>query len=100
MGVIFLNNRKTPWSRRTLGQQLLRMKARDEVSTVATLHGVRHQFASEAVKNGASLKAVSLQLGHADIAITSKMYVHLDGDTDFMREAAELAMPKKTKDKP
>jgi site-specific recombinase XerD len=94
-GVVFLNNRKRPWTKGTLGQKLRRMKSRGEVTTKAGLHGLRHAFGTEAIRNGAPIKAVSLQLGHSTTVITERFYCHLNNDTDFMREAAQFALPKK-----
>ncbi len=91
---IFLNNRGTPWNRRTLGQQLRRMKARHGIKTRATLHGVRHRFAGQAVANGAPIKLIAAQLGHSTCAVTERYYVDLDGQIDAIREAARLGLPK------
>jgi integrase len=41
------------------------------------LHAARHTFASRLIQNGANLKYVSEQLGHASIAITVDTYGHL-----------------------
>ncbi len=91
---VFVNNRGTPWNRRTLGQQLRRMKARGQVRSKATLHGIRHQAGTEAVKNGAPLKHVALQLGHSSTAITERYYVHLDDNAEIMRAAAAKSLGK------
>lgn len=42
-----------------------------------TPHALRHSFASEALRRGVSLPAVSRQLGHANPAITARVYAHL-----------------------
>jgi integrase/recombinase XerD len=39
-------------------------------------HTLRHTFATHAIKNGKSVKAVSVYLGHSTTAITQDMYVH------------------------
>jgi len=91
---VFTNNRGTCWTRRTLGQQLRRIKDRYGIATAATLHGIRHQFGTEAVRRGASLKMVSLQLGHSSVLVTEKYYLHLDKDIEAIRAAAEEAAPR------
>lgn len=94
-GHVFLNNRNTPWTRRSLGQQLRRMKVRGEISTNASLHGLRHAFGTEGIKNGAPLKLISMALGHASTAITEKFYCHItEKDVDAIRQAALAAQPK------
>jgi integrase/recombinase XerD len=37
---------------------------------------MRHSFATLAIREGASIKAVSEYLGHSSTAITMDMYVH------------------------
>lgn len=41
------------------------------------LYDVRHLYASDMLRNGADLKAVSLLMGHADVHTTERMYYHL-----------------------
>ena len=43
-----------------------------------TPHALRHYFATHNLKNGARLEVVSRILGHASIAITADIYVHVD----------------------
>ncbi|MCX6398440.1 MAG: tyrosine-type recombinase/integrase, partial [Propionibacteriales bacterium] len=42
-----------------------------------TPHALRHTFASEALSRGISLPAVANQLGHANPAVTARVYAHL-----------------------
>jgi integrase len=92
--IVFLNNRGKPWTRRTLGQQLRRMKKRHGIQTDASLHGIRHRFGSAAVAAGAPIKLVSAQLGHSTVAVTERYYVDLTNEIDAVRSAAEMARPK------
>jgi integrase len=45
------------------------------------LHGLRHTYASLLINQGASLKYVSAQLGHASIALTADLYSHIFKET-------------------
>lgn len=95
-GTIFLNNRGTPWNRRTLGQHLRRMKKRHGIVTKASLHGLRHRMISAAVAAGAPIKMVAEQAGHASVAVIEKVYYHPSPEAvEEMRRAAALAQPKK-----
>jgi integrase len=94
-GVIFLNTRNRPWTRRTLGQQLRRLKIQHKLRTAATLHGIRHCWGTQAVKNGAPIKLVSMQLGHSSVAVTERFYLHLANEMDAIRQAARFALPDK-----
>lgn len=92
-GTIFLNTRNKPWTRRTLGQQLRRMKDRHKIDEAATLHGIRHAAASAAIGNGAPLKLVAEQLGHSTTAITERYYWHRsDAHLDAMRDAMQKGL--------
>ncbi|HLN27603.1 MAG TPA: tyrosine-type recombinase/integrase [Gemmataceae bacterium] len=95
-GVVFLNNRNTPWNRRTLGQQLRRMKKLGQVKSDASLHGLRHAWCTAGIANGASLKLISEGAGHASSAITERNYVKLTAQhANAIRAAIQLALPKK-----
>ena len=54
-------------------------------------HSMRHSFATLAIREGASIKAVSEYLGHNSVAITLTMYVHeiLEKSQRVMREFKE-----------
>ncbi len=91
---IFTNTRGRPWNRRTLGQQIERMKRRYGIECKASLHGIRHKFAGQAVANGAPIALISAQLGHQSISTTQRYYVDLSGSMDAIRAAAEMAKRK------
>jgi integrase len=57
-------------------------------------HKLRHSFASVAITHGADVASVSEKLGHADKAVTLRMYTHADEQSikragDIFREAVE-----------
>lgn len=53
-------------------------------------HDLRHSHASGLIASGLSVKAVSARLGHADVAVTLRVYAHLmPGDDGRLAEAAE-----------
>lgn len=91
-GVVFLNNSGTPWNKGTAGQYLRRLKARLGIQDKATLHGIRHQAITEMIRHGASIKAASLQAGHSDTRITERVYCHLEGAFEEMRNAVKLGV--------
>jgi len=53
----------------------------------ASVHALRHTFATEAVANGADIVEVQRLLGHANLATTSQ---YLDATADRLREAVQL----------
>jgi len=55
-------------------------------------HDLRHAFASALISGGASVKQVQTVLGHANAAITLRVYSHLwPGDEDRTRSIADAA---------
>ena len=55
-------------------------------------HDLRHAFASALISGGASVKQVQTVLGHANAAITLRVYSHLwPGDADRTRSIADAA---------
>jgi integrase len=50
---------------------------------VIRLHDVRHSYATAALASGVPVKVLSRRLGHADIAVTLRVYAHvLPGDDE------------------
>ena len=47
----------------------------------ATMHTLRHTYATRCFEAGVDIKAVSEQLGHANVKTTYNIYVHLLDDT-------------------
>jgi len=45
------------------------------------LHAFRHSFATNCYERGCDVKILSKLLGHADVAITYNIYIHLYGDS-------------------
>ncbi len=52
------------------------------------LHGLRHTAASQLLESGVSVATISEWLGHADVGITVRTYVH--GSAESSRTAVEL----------
>ncbi len=91
---VFLNNRGTPWTRRTIGQHLRRLKIKLGITEKATTHGIRHQWGTLAVRNSGNLKLVSKKMGHRSVTTTERYYLHLDEAFEEMRAVGRLAKPK------
>jgi integrase len=84
------------WNRRSLCQQMERLKRKCGVKHPASLHGIRHRAASAAIIAGAPLSLVAAQLGHASTTTTSRYYVHLDRQIDAIRDAMRLGVPRES----
>lgn len=71
------------------------MARRMEASGVRRIrvHDTRHTYATLALANGAPLKAVSQALGHADVAMTLRVYAHvLPDQLELVAAAVETAL--------
>ena len=53
------------------------------------LHGLRHTFATNAVRAGNSLRTVQQLIGHASFALTASVYTH--PDAEMLRAAVDSA---------
>jgi integrase len=83
---VFLNDRGNPWHRSALSLRIQRCRVRQGIPADAVLYGIRHQFGTEAIKNGVGLKAVAQLMGHQGTRTTERHYVHLDGQDEFLAE--------------
>ncbi len=54
------------------------------------LHGLRHTMATNALRGGASMRALSDVLGHSDPSITARVYTH--PDLDMLRCVVDAAV--------
>lgn len=55
-----------------------------------SVHALRHTFATNCYNRGCDVKILSKLLGHADVAITYNIYIHLYGDAlEEMRKVIE-----------
>jgi integrase len=52
---------------------------------------MRHSFATQALVNGVGIAQVAELMGHVDTEMVSKVYGHLAGKVEYMREAARKA---------
>lgn len=83
-----------PLGRKTPNQLLKRVLQRASLldgsnAPLVNFHGLRHTAASTAFARGVPLIAISRQLGHASVAVTSIVYAHLidDRQLDAFAEA-------------
>jgi integrase len=53
-----------------------------------SMHSLRHTFATRCIERGVSIKALQRLMGHANIATTLDIYVHVSDD--FLREAMQI----------
>jgi integrase len=65
------------------------------------LHDVRHSYATAAIDAGVPVKVLSQRLGHADIAVTLRIYAHvLPGDDEVAAHAVAARLLAREKAQP
>lgn len=78
--LVFLNTRGNMVYNRNLQESLYKIYKRAGIEG-ATMHTLRHTYATRCFEAGVDIKAVSEQLGHKDVKTTYNTYVHLLEDT-------------------
>jgi integrase/recombinase XerD len=74
---LFLTNRGTAFSRKTLWQLVKKYARIAGISKNVHPHTLRHSFATHLLANNAPLRVIQEMLGHADIG-TTQIYTHVD----------------------
>lgn len=85
---IFPDEQGLPLRRSDFGEDVWRPARRVAGLPDATMHDLRHHFASALIAGGLSPKVVARLLGHADASMTLKVYAHLWPDDDDRSRAA------------
>lgn len=80
---LFMNSRNAPLKPQTLRRRLHRIAADRGLSEPVTPHNFRHSAATMLLENGADIRFVQRQLGHASIS-TTELYTHVT-DTALKR---------------
>jgi site-specific recombinase XerD len=83
--------RVNPISPRQLNRAFASAKHMAGVTRSATLHTLRHSFATHLLDNGADLRSVQELLGHQSLS-TTQVYTHLS--TQRMQDAYKAAHPR------
>ncbi len=87
----FLSTKYRPWTRTAWSQKFRRLKHLINLPLDCKLYGTRHLFCTWAVKRGVNLKAVATLMGHTTTTMVEKNYCHVDGDYEFLQDAARAA---------
>ena len=78
--LVFRNSRGNMVYSRNLQEVLYRILDKAGIEG-ATMHTLRHTYATRCFEAGVDIKAISEQLGHANVKTTYNIYVHLLEDT-------------------
>jgi integrase len=87
-GVIFRNAHGEPWTNIALEKRMRRLADQLGMGQEVSLYGMRHRWTSDAINvRGMNPALVALQLGHTDLKMLLKHYLH--ADTEAMRKALD-----------
>ena len=87
-GWLFQNSFRKQWTRTALQHRLEKLCARLGITKGATLYSFRHGFASTMInERGMNPALVAIQLGHSDLKMLLKTYLH--SDSAAMRKALD-----------
>jgi integrase len=89
---IFTSTAKRRVTKIVLKRLYMRLRKRTGI-TFLTNHVYRHSFATRAVESGIDYKALSVILGHTNVAFTLHRYTN--AENDFLREQIRLLIAKK-----
>jgi integrase/recombinase XerD len=105
---VFLAPRGGPWlacsnnANRVLLRLLeaARIPRLDEAGRKIDLHALRHSFATRLARTGASMAHTQLLMGHSDVRLTARVYLHVEaentrGAIDALPPTASEAVPSK-----
>jgi integrase/recombinase XerC len=91
-GPVFLNNRNTRLSTRSVDRIVKKAAARCRLLTPVSAHAFRHSCATHMLESGADLRGIQDILGHKSLSTTQK-YTHLS--VDKLMEAYDRAHPRR-----
>lgn len=86
--LIFNNSYGAPLRRSTAGEMWHRAASQVDLPKWATLHDLRHFYASLLISRGCSVKTIQRRLGHQSATETLDTYGHLWPDSDEETRAA------------
>lgn len=83
-GPLLRNTRGEPWTRNAIAQTFARLETK--IGKRIYLYALRHTFATDGLKRGVDAVTLSTLMGHADTAMVARVYSHLAGDLEHLRE--------------
>lgn len=86
---VFLNNHAGTWTDNNLCCRLQYLREQAGLPHDVKSYGVRHLFATEAIRRDVDIKSLAEVMGHTTTRMTEK-YTHLGGDVSYLIDAANV----------
>ncbi|MDC0935075.1 site-specific integrase [Pirellulales bacterium] len=90
---VFVNSRGRPWTSNAVQLRMNRIKKKVGLAQDVCAYLLRHTYGTMAVMNGCSSSTVAELMGHTSTEMVDRVYVHLAGEVEHLRDAAEQASP-------
>ena len=91
---VFVNSRGQKWTVNSVHHRLVRIRRKLGLADDITAYTFRHSYGTHAVLNGVDLATLAELMGHVDTKMVSTVYVHLAGEADHLKSAAQKAVTK------
>jgi integrase len=88
---IFVRDDGGPWGKSHQQRPLVEACRRAKIEPPATIHILRHTYASTLAMRGVPMGVIAAQLGHSDTRMTEKHYAHLA--PSYVAETVRAALP-------
>jgi len=84
---VFVNTRGKPWNSNSVQLSLNRLKKKLGIKEPVYAYGLRHAFATYALRAGVNTATVAELMGHVDTTMVSRVYGHLAKADDHLMDA-------------
>jgi integrase len=86
-GPLFRNAHGNPWTAKLLDRRCAAISKR--VGCKFTPYSLRHTYATDAIVRGVDLQTVATLLGHTDLKMLSKVYQHIQRQSDHLQASVQ-----------
>jgi integrase len=91
---VFLNARNQPWTVNAMRLRIGRIKRVTNLAKDVCPYLLRHAWGTNAILNGVDPVTVAACMGHSNLEMICRVYVHLANEHQHLQEAMEKARPR------
>jgi integrase len=88
---VFTNRLGKAWTRNSIRLRMDRLRKKLKLPNDVTAYMLRHAFGTSAVMNGVDVATVAELMGHTDLQMVSRVYLHLRGQDAHLHQALDRA---------
>lgn len=87
-GPLFRDSRGRPWTRNSMRLRMQRLREKLGLPAGTVAYSFRHTFATRALTSGTDIATVAELMGHTDATMVARVYGHLAGEKEHLKQAA------------